>query len=380
MLKMEWMSRMRWRIARRGRRGSQLIEAALVLVVVIPAIELGARIGAGYAREAAGLNEARLLTQVADAGAALALRDLDGMINAQIGAGNARVLSLSDLEAEGLWSFGSDQLTALGREVSLLLHARGSQELVVLARASALEGERAPHYVPQGGQGVGLVGYVPPSETTRLRGPGLNYDLATLQNLTGGPEAWDTVAIRVLRMDRHVLPFLHRVAQPGYPELNRMETDLDLNGFDLLRVGTLEAERVSASVDMQAGKITGDLTVTGDVTVSGNMAVEGIVVTNQAQVNGEVAANALSIIGQATIGALDADSVTTTGSVSINNDLVVEGSISVEALAATDLSANALNTDILSVGTLTSVSIIGTSVSATTGQIQSLIVENCEGC
>ena len=365
---------------RKRRQGSQLFEAVLVLLIAIPVIQIGTRIGTAYVKEAAGMSEARLLTQVADAGATLALRNLDNRINSEIGAGNAQVLSLSDLAAEGLWASGSDQLTALGRQVSLILHARGSQELVVLARASTLPNERSPRYIPRGGEGVGLVGYVSPVAPDQLHGPGLDYDLTALQNLIGAPQTWDTVAVRVLRMDRNVLPFLHRVSQPGYPELNRMETDLDLNGFDLVRVGDLNADRIAASGALRTGTITGDLNVDGNVNASGNLAIDGRLTASTAHVNGAITTDALVVSGQATLGALAADSLTTTGSFAVNQDLVVGGTAAVDALAATSLSAQALDASIISVGTLTSVNIIAETVNATRGQIQRLVTENCAGC
>jgi len=86
---------------RRARRGFSLIEAIMVLLILIPVLNLGIRFGTQHVRNIAGLNEARLLTQVVDAGATLALRDLNGTINSQIGVGNAQVLDLADLEATG---------------------------------------------------------------------------------------------------------------------------------------------------------------------------------------------------------------------------------------------------------------------------------------
>ncbi|EEE35265.1 hypothetical protein RKLH11_3941 [Rhodobacteraceae bacterium KLH11] len=224
-----------------------------VLLIFIPVLSLGTRYWTQYVRDIAGLNEARLLTQVVDAGATLALRDLHGTINSNIGVGNAQVLDLAGLEAAGLWTSGSNQLTALGREVSLILHARGSEELIILARASALSGEENPTYVPRGGEGVGLVGFVPPNANDRLRGPGLDYDLSALQALIGAPQGLDALAIRVLRMDRDVLPFLHRTAQPGFPELNEMQTDLLMNGFDLVGAGGLQVNKITVGTALQAG-------------------------------------------------------------------------------------------------------------------------------
>ncbi len=368
------------RIPRRARRGFSVIEAALVLVIVVPALKIGFDLGTQYARNIAGLNEARLLTRVLDAGATLALRDLNDTISNDVGVGQAQVLGLADLKQEGLWTAGSNQLTALGREVSLILHARGSDELVLLARASALTGEDNPNYVPKGGEGVGLVGFVPSDDAGRLRGPGIDYDLTGLQSLIGVPVVHDALAIRVLRMDRDVLPFLHRVAVPGYPELNQMLTDLDMNGFDITGVGALDAEEITVDTDLQADAITGTLTVDGDVAATGDLTVGGTLTASETTISGAATVNTLTVADQATIGTLTTDTLTTNGSVSVAQDLVAEGTTSLDALAVTDLSAQSIETLSLTTGTLAADDVFGTAATVNTGQIQTLITGTCTGC
>ncbi|WP_299800191.1 polymer-forming cytoskeletal protein [uncultured Ruegeria sp.] len=365
---------------RQARRGFSLIEAIMVLLILIPVLNLGIRFGTQHVRNIAGLNEARLLTQVVDAGATLALRDLNGTINSQIGVGNAQVLDLADLEATGLWTSGSNQLTALGREVSLILHARGSEELIILARASALTGEENPRYVPRGGEGVGLVGFVPPDADDRLRGPGLDYDLSALQALTGAPQSRDVLAIRVLRMDRDVLPFLHRAAQPGFPELNEMQTDLLMNGFDLVGAGELQANEVTVAGTLQADTITGTLMVDGDVEAAGDLTVGGEVTANEATISGATTASTLTVTDQATIGTLKVEALTANDSVSVARDLVAEGTATLDALAVTDLSAQGIEAKSLTTGTLAADNVFSSAVTANTGQIQTLKTGTCSGC
>ncbi len=368
------------RIPRRARRGSLLIETALVLLIFIPVLALGIEIGARYVRNHQGLNEARLLTQVVDAGATLALRNLDNRINSEIGVGNAQVLTLADLEAEGLWSAGGEQLTALRRKITLILHARGSEELVLLARATALPGEDNTAYIPAGGEGVGLVGFVPPDDTTRLRGPGIDYDLSGIQSLTDAPVKWDAVALRILRMDRDVLPFLHRTVQPNFPELNRMETDLDMNGFNLTGAGILEADQITVTSELQTGAITGTLMVDGDVAATDSLYVTGTLSASTATVSGLVSAEAISVTDQATIGTLDADTLSVGGSVAVQQDIVVEGTTTLDVLAVTDLTAGDIEAQSVTAGTLAADDVFGTATTATTGQIQTLITGTCSGC
>jgi len=264
--------------------------------------------------------------------------------------------------------------------VSLILHARGSEELIILARASALTREENPRYVPRGGEGVGLVGFVPPDADDRLRGPGLDYDLSALQALTGAPQSRDVLAIRVLRMDRDVLPFLHRTAQPGFPELNEMQTDLLMNGFDLVGAGELQANEVTVAGTLQADTITGTLIVDGDVEAAGDLTVGGEVTANEATFSGATTASTLTVTDQATIGTLKVEALTANDSVSVARDLVAEGAATLDALAVTDLSAQGIEAKSLTTGTLAADNVFSSAVTANTGQIQTLKTGTCSGC
>ncbi|WP_299083351.1 hypothetical protein [uncultured Ruegeria sp.] len=367
-------------IPRRTRRGFSVVEAALVLLIVVVVLQSAISLGRSHLRNHQGLNEARLLTQVVDAGATLALRDLDYRINSEIGVGKAQVLTLGDLEAQGLWTAGSDRLTALSRTVTLILHARGSEELVLLARATALPGETNPAYIPAGGEGVGLVGFVSPDDTTRLRGPGIDYDLTGVQALTGGPSQWDAVAIRVVRMDRNVLPFLHRTTQPGFPELNRMETDLNMNGSSLVGAGVLDADQVMVTTGLQAGTVAGILTVDGDITAAGALDVGGTLGANAATIAGAATAASLTVTNQAAIETLDTGTLTTASSVSVNQDLVVEGTTTLDVLAVNDLSAKGIEAGRITAGTLAADTVFGTTANLETGQLERLNTGGCVGC
>ncbi|WP_170565578.1 hypothetical protein [Ruegeria atlantica] len=357
-----------------------LFEVALVLIIALPVLKWSTDIAAQYARDRAGLNEARLLTTVVDAGATLALRNLDDMIRTGVGVGNVLVLDLSDLEAEGLWMAGSARLTALGRKVTLILHARGSDELILMARATAPTGEANPAYVPRGGEGVGLVGFVPPDDPGTLRGPGIDYDLSAIQALIGAPVRWDAVAIRVLRMDRDVLPFLHRRAQPGYPQLNQMSTDLDMNGFDLIGVGVLETTSLTATAEMQAAEVTGTLKVDGIVEVASDLSIKGRLKSRAATIDGEITSKTLNVSNRSTFGTLTTGTLTASGPVSVDNDLVVGGAARLGALAVSDVSARRIQAASLLVGTVAANAAFVTVTRATTGQIQALITGRCSGC
>ncbi|WP_170566211.1 hypothetical protein [Ruegeria atlantica] len=367
------------RIPRKARRGFSLFEAVLVMLLFIPAVSLASRIASDYALEAAGVQEARLLTRVVDAGATLALRDLEDQIAHQTGIGKTRVLSLDDLAREDVWPDGGDRLTSLGREISVIFYAQSSDALVILARASTLPGETTPGYVPRGGEGVGLVGYVPPTSLDRLRGPGLDYDLSRLRAGGVAFEGRDVAAFRILRMDRHVLPFLHRVSKPGRPELNRMETDLDLGGNDLTGIDTLEAENVTVADAFDITTLTGDLSVTGNVETSGTLRVTGEITTANLTATGIAQARQLEVRGSATIDTLTTTSLTNRGALSAR-DLVVEGQARINRLAtarmtATTITASNILTRILGVTELA-------SANATFNRaiIRSLTTGRCTGC
>ncbi|EEE35389.1 hypothetical protein RKLH11_4065 [Rhodobacteraceae bacterium KLH11] len=74
------------------------------------------------------------------------------------------------------------------------------------------------------------------------------------------------------------------------------------------------------------------------------------------------------------------DALTVNDSVSVAQDLVAEGTATLDALAVTELSAQGIEAKSLTTGTLAADDVFGSAVTATTGQIQTLQTGKCSGC
>ena len=371
---------------RRSRCGLSLFEAALVMLIAVPATQQGVRMAEGYIREQAGVQESRLLSQVVTAASALALRDLNERIKNIVGVGNVQVLTLDDLAAQNAW-ISTASRTALGRDVQVIFHARGSEELVVLARAWTPEGEENRPYVTRGGIGIGLVGTIPEHASTLLRGPGLNYDLTGLQAQAmtqfGSrlPVAGNQLAIAVLRMDQDVSPFLHRKAVEGRPDLNRMETDLDMGGFDLVGAGQLHAETITVRNFMEISELRGTLEVDGDIQAGGNLIIPGALTSADADIGGGVLATGLEVTGHAGFITLEAQAGLSARTVTAREAVTVDGEVTAETLAAEDVVATGVTAPAATIGTVQAGRVTSTSLDVS-GELvaEEIVTGRCTGC
>ena len=341
---------------RRARCGLSLFEALLVMLIAIPMTQQGVSLAQHYIRQQAGVQESRLLTQVITAASTYALREgLDTWITRR-GVGHIETLTLADLANEDVW-VSRGARTALGRDIEVIFHDTGGGALVVLARAVTPAGEEPPAYVPRGGEGIGLVGTVRDYAPDRLLGPGLDYDISDLRSLaetqTGrsAPVVGDQLAIAVLRMDQDVSPFLHRIAVEGHPELNKMQTDLDMGGFDLIGVGELEAEKITVQNTMEINDLHGALEVEGGITARGDLIIPGTLTSDAAEIEGQVSAHGLTVTGAATVDTLETGALQS-GTVQINVSATVDGDIAAENLAAGTLVADEITAPTATLGTV----------------------------
>ena len=130
---------------------------------------------------------------------------------------------------------------------------------------------------------------------TELRGWDFSYDLSDIIAETGDDFRGELGAIRQVSDQVHVSPYLHRVAVPGRPELNRLEAPLDMNGNDIVDAGRIEA------VDVAVG---------GALTVRGELTVDSATVTNELSVLGTLSA-ASANVAALTAPSIEANALTT---------------------------------------------------------------------
>jgi hypothetical protein len=309
----------------RKRGGFSLIESALVLMLAVVVGTQLIQIASVYARQRAAQLDARYLSDLAQAGRSLVLGQAQSLA-----VGGALELTPAQLEALGVLDPGVSAQSATGRIYTVTALRRSANEVVILARGAVPAGEPVFMDSPKGGEGIDRVGLIHSQAPDFLRGLSLNYDLSWM---TGGfasakPVVGDLVALDVVRRDQSILPYLHRTENVLFPELNRMETDLDMGGHDVDNISSLQAVQLNLSQGLQAARLTGvseiagtlqsgALTVTGAAEVVGDMTVVGKVDAGSAVVSGRLSANTLEassaqVTGDMTSSTASAGSITAT--------------------------------------------------------------------
>ena len=248
----------RW--PRSARRGLGLFDAILAAAVLSLMLLWGGQIVGDWARDRVVAGEARTVADLARAGRLLLEGDVTHAGRGH-GVGAAPfAVSLSDLRFAGLRAAASGPRTPGRRTLSLHLWRPSNDALVVIARA---RGARPLSRLPGAENGVSGVGLLRIGET-RLRGPGVDFDMGPLNTaLPGFATVNDLFALDYVALDAACRDYLFRVVVTGCPDANTMAIGLDLGGNNLSGVGTIRAG--TARID--------DL-MTGPLDVSGTLAAE----------------------------------------------------------------------------------------------------------
>ena len=295
----------RGRGPRRSRRGLGLIDSMLALGVMIVLGTMVGHIFSGWVERRISQAEARVLSDWADAGATWLLQNRD-----QIG----RAARPRDITANVRVNpaFGADGRTPhRGRTIRLWIRNAGQGRAQLVAVASGLSRD-VP--IPTAGDGIHAVGMVRPWKgSTSVIGPALYFDLGPwLRQNRAVAATGDMVAIREVASDTGD-PYLHRERVEGRPELNRMQTDLSMNGRSIRDAGRVSADEVVTT------RIDGPLTVGGALTVEGAMRVEGSGQgAGSGQGGGNITVPTATITNDLRAGTVTASDVTT-GSVNARN-------------------------------------------------------------
>ncbi|MCY3875151.1 MAG: hypothetical protein OXF88_12770 [Rhodobacteraceae bacterium] len=348
----------RWWCRRRGIVG--LGDVALALVVISILITGATRFATDMVRWQAVQRTAGQLSRLIDdvgAWAAAEYTVLQPRVAAT--ANNTEEHAWADLIAAGDVSEDSVPSTALRQSVRVFLHAPDAGNLYVVVLT---DGDAVATHVPRPDRSARLVGRVDLHAPEELRGWEFLYDLTDIVAETSTDFSGELGAIRQISDVLHVSPYLHRVAVPGRPELNRLEAPLDMNGNDIVDGGQVMAARAV---------IGGDLTVAGELsaetlTVSGALTVQDILTADSAVID---TLTVPSVVTTAlTAPSLDVETASvTTLTVSGTGDvttLVVGSTLTAASLVLEDvaidhltltgtLNADAIITDTLATGSCT---------------------------
>jgi len=371
------------RLASRRARGLTLFGTLMALAVIAFLLAGGARWIEDRLAEAREDRAAHRLVTLSEASRGWALANFPTLL-----AGPAtRTLTLATLVADGFLGPGFPAADTMSRGSRILLRrpAAGIVEIVVTQTVRTGDSRWPWRAAATAPAGVARIGTVAPGGT-RIEGPTVDVDIAAFQAAFAGDPTPRALATH-LRLDRQSVygDQLYRTAVAAFPELNRMETALDMGGNDLVNAGAVTAQ--SFAVDTWLD-VAGDLTVAGDLvvgqtaTVTGPARVTGTLTAASAHVTGlaSVTGN-VEVAGAATAAHLDVAGLAEAGTLASSGDLTVAG-----AAGVADLNASSVSTGRITAGDIDTVDLRVRQMTATgrmtaaSAGITRLVVGSCSGC
>ncbi len=332
---------------RRSRRGLALWDLMMAMAVLSAVTLWGAQVAGDWIEGRVVTGEVRTVAELARAGRLLVEGDV-AHAGRTHGAGAAPLaVALGDLEAADLRSPALGTQSPGRRDLTLWLWrpAASPDTLLVIARArGALPLARLPG-AEDGVTGVGAMR----GTDTRLRGPGLNFDMTGLNALVAGfATASDVFALDHVALAVTCRSYLYRVEVDcdgdGTPDViaNTMETDLDMGDQDITAAGNVTA--ATAAI----GTLEGATTVSGALTVGGELEVSGTTTMADLTVTGAVTADSADIQGTLTVPDITATGTVTGANLTLNGTMIVSGEARLADADADTLNVVTLNVELLS--------------------------------
>ena len=276
----------------------------------------------------------------------------------QAARGRPVEITLAQLKGAGSLPADFSAVDALGRGYRVLILAAGADVIDVMATEAVRAGDTvAPSAALLEAAGEARVGLVASDAPSRLAGPTIDHDVSAFQAAFAGAPA--VGALAALRRFDHQAVYggrLQRLAVPGFPEANRMESDLDMGGNAITGAGRLSAESLALVGDLEAGgdiAVSGDLTVGQAVRVAGTVEAAGAISADTASLAGEVWSGSLTVNGSLRAANISSAGAVTAGSVAATGT-VTAGGANLERLTANTVSARTVTA-----GTLSAASVRG---------------------
>ena len=296
-------------------------------------------------------------------------------------AGGSMEVSLATLRSAGALTAGFPDTNALGRGYRVLLRAVGTTAFETLVTQTLPAGDtRFPASALFASRGGTRLGLVSPEPAARLAGPTVDADVSPWRAAFPGAPA--PGALAVLDRHDHQSVFgdqLYRVPIAGFPDANRLETALDLNGHDVTNAGAVAATRLTVEQDLEVG---GNLTVIAELvvgqvlTVEGDTSVSGEVNADSVAVAGAASSETLAVSGEASVGSVTSSGPVLAGSIGTDGELsatavsvtgeLVAGTVRAPSVVAT----NAAEAGRVEAGELTAGSVEATGGATITGHVE----------
>ena len=375
---------MRRLLNRLGRgRGLSLFGTLMALVVISVLLTGAARwIEAQLAHDREDRAAHRLVT-LSDAARGWALANFPTLLTGPA----TRTLAIANLVADGFLGTGFPAADAMSRGSRILLSrpAAGVVEIVVTQTVTAGDLRWPWRAAATAPAGTARIGSIAPGGT-RIEGPTIAVDVSAFQAAFAGDPRPLALATHI-RLDRQSVygDQLYRTTVAAFPELNRMETALDMGGHDLVNAGAVTAD--SFAIDTWL-RIAGDLTVTGDLVVgqtaiiTGATEVGGALTAASAEVTGAASvAGDVTVAGDASAAGLAVTGTAEAATMASSGSLTVTGPANVGSLTATGVSADSMTVDELDAIDLRVRQMTATGrMTAASAGITRLVVGSCTGC
>ena len=368
-------------------RGLSLFGALLALALLGMLVLAASTFFETLAAERRARMAARQLTILAEASASHVHGRFPALLTAA--RGGPVEITLAQLKSAGSLPSDFPAVDALGRGYRVLILAAGADALDVLTAETVEPGDPAAAGSAVSAAlleaaGDARLGVVAPDAPSRLAGPAVDHDVSPFQAAFAGAPA--VGALAALRRFDHQAVYggrLQRLAVPGFPGANRMETDLDMGGNAIAGAGRISAESLALSGDLAAGgdlAVTGDLTVGQAVRVAGTVEAAGAIRADTAAFAGAVSSRSLTVNAALRAASISATGTVTAGSVAAIGT-VTAGGASLGRLTADTVSARTVTAGALAAASVRAMAVRATGhLDAATAGFSTLIVGRCTGC
>lgn len=368
---------------RRTRRGLGMFEVVLGLFVTSAVIAGVIEFIVQDQLDELNQSSAREISIVADAAEAFALSNFDqvvALIDAE--ADNIAEIDPAVLQAAGLLNTDTP-ITAFKDPIAVLFISDDPGVITAFAVARRAAGFDNSYKIPRPETGIRAVGISPRFRGATIIGYGLEVRIQNGQrslvadaNVRNGSMA----GVRTISFATDIDPYLHRVAVPGRPELNRMETDLDMAGRSIIGIDLLASTSINTgTIDVTNDVNTSAANITGALTVDGATNITGALTGGDAAFTGRLDATTADINSELRTASVVADTIT-------GDNATFTQSLSTDALTATvattgDLSADTLTATNVTIQQITTDTVILTgALTANEGFINQITTGSCTGC
>ena len=372
--------RRRREVRARGRQAGLSLFGALLALALLGMMVAGGAVflETRALEERAGL-AALQLQVLAQAGASFATSQFTALLAAP------REITLAELRISGALPAEFTDVDVLGRGFRVLVLAAGPGAFDLLVTETVAAGDvLVPTHALLEARGSVRLGLVAPELPGRLTGPAIDADITGFRTAYGGAPAVRALAV-LERFDQERVfgDQLFRVSVTGFPEVNVMQTELDLGGNDVLNAGTVEAVSLVVEEDLTVlgnmEVVIGELVVGSAVTVTDGMTVGGTLTANGGIFTGTVASGDMTVTGD-----LDAESVSASGTVTGGSFAtageVVGANATLGSVTSARVSADRVDAGTVEASGVEAATVRGNGFNAAWAGFSQLVVGSCTGC